>query len=616
MAVRSLCSARNTYSTSAALCSTFALTRSSEYTTRVRNNGLEIHPTVRSIHVQANAINDEPASDLCSAVEADQSGSRTRLSNLKHKSLTVRQLSATASEAASNKDGGAIEKPLSVGKVLEQDSRRLGQGSTYRNHESLRTSTASGTAEGSSTVMPGVRRGSEELPAVKRKQRRPYSMPAHMQKIAMLAGKLAQVKVKLSDTTTIEARKRLLDYPGHNIRIDARPQQQAGAIPWALSSHERVGKGAEEVLEEEIRRFVEYTDFTAMERTARNAVIADLQDLIAVTLGPGISSEVFGSERTGLASALSDIDVRLDCEADDSEVKHQILKTKTRALQAAMNQSEDYTLVTARYGRFPIINAAHRTTGMHLQIVAAPSTAPQDDITLRYMAELPHLRSLYLLLRSALGARNLVDVFNGGTGSYGLFIMLVASIKRPSNNPPQTMAQQLLRFLDFYADLDTHEYGISLTPPKLIKKHDIWEIPVKTYVDAAHRRGDEVRAAQWAISQRRLYQPYLLCLQDPVNPTNDLGRKSNAIKHVIATLKHVRTTLLQNMRSVDVVTRKKGKWREKCLLLAIVGYAHEGNAERRKRVEEYGLEIMAAQKRAWETENDVPDKEVAVGAHG
>lgn len=614
VAVRPLCSARNAYNVAAALFSALAVTTTRQCTARVRNERLNVSSNVRLVHLETNAVNSKPAEDLSNTAKVRETGSTTHPNELRHKHLKLRQQSVTRPQAAPSNNREALEESTSINEVLEQDSRRLGQGSTYSNHENLRElSAAPETPKKSSSNIPRIRTGSEDIPLAKLKG--PYPVPAHMQQLATVAGRLARVKVKLSDRKFIEARRQELDYRGRNVEIEAARQQQNTPMPWALSSDEKVGKSGEDILGEEIRRFSKYVEFTSHERIARDAVIADLRDFIATTLGPEVRVELFGSQRTGLASAMSDIDIRLDCDIDDAEAKYKYLTTKMNDLVAAMKHNEDYTLVTARHGRFPIINTSHRRTGMDLQIVAAPSTAPQDDITLQYMDELPHVRSLYLLLRSALGARNLVDVFYGGTGSYGLFIMLVASIKRPSSSPPETMAQQLLRFLDFYADLDTRKHGISLTPPKLLKKHDVWEIPVKTFVDAAHRRGDEVRAGQWAISQRRLYQPYLLCLQDPVNPTNDLGRKSNAIKHVIATLKHLRSKLKTNMKHVDRIAKKGDVWNGQSIFSVMVRYTHEVNAERRRKVEEYGLEV--AQRRMLEGEGeDDSVTEAAIGASG
>lgn len=60
---------------------------------------------------------------------------------------------------------------------------------------------------------------------------------------------------------------------------------------------------------------------------------------------------------------------------------------------------------------------------------------------------------------------------------------------------------------------------------------------------------DEVLAGRCKIAHRDPHRPYLLCLQDPANPNNDLGCKSVAIKHIIATFRHLHHVLLSSMNS-------------------------------------------------------------------
>jgi non-canonical poly(A) RNA polymerase PAPD5/7 len=175
-------------------------------------------------------------------------------------------------------------------------------------------------------------------------------------------------------------------------------------------------------------------------------------------------------------------------------------------------------------------------------------------------------------------------------------MMLVAAVKRKSSSPPTTAAEQYVRFLDFYTDLDTKRYGVSVAPPKLFKKHDARELQIKDQIDAARRRGDLVRGAQWGIGQTRMYQPYLLCLQDPASPINDLGRKSNAIKHIQKTLKLMSNTLRRDMQQIFVANEAGRLWRVVSLLEPQVGRCHEVYLARRKKVEEFGLRILMRKK--------------------
>lgn len=417
-----------------------------------------------------------------------------------------------------------------------------------------------------------------------------------MHRIARHAVDLAQRPVDLSDKETINARQEELNYSAVSIQPAKNSNDRGTPIPWASNLAQESSANSTQLLEQEVKRFVEYMDLTLAERAARNAIIADTTAFIAKHMGSQVQSELFGSETTGLATATSDIDIRVSFVTTYGSGAPSHLARRMNALATAMMANSEYICVTFRHAKFPIISAQHKKSGIDIQIVSAPATTGQHNLTLRYLTELPHLQTLYTLFREALCIRGLLDVFNGGTGSYGLFIMIVASLERRSKHPIGTITDQLLHFMDFYSGFAAEKYGISVSPPKLFKKHDADEVPTIAYANAARRRGDPVRAAQWAIGQRRLYQPYLLCLQDPANPENDLGRKSNAIKHVQKTLGHIRNSLRESMgnaAAISATDRQKGSY---SLLQPLVGRCHELYYERRKKVEEYGVEMMKRQK--------------------
>lgn len=78
-----------------------------------------------------------------------------------------------------------------------------------------------------------------------------------------------------------------------------------------------------------------------------------------------------------------------------------------------------------------------------------------------------------------------------------------------------------------------------------------------------------------------LTQPYLLCLQDPADPLNDLGRKGFGIKHIKETI-----------RALELTTRKRVESNEAGSILApLVGGSYALYQARRVKLEEYGHEI-------------------------
>ncbi|KAK3047470.1 hypothetical protein LTR09_011099 [Extremus antarcticus] len=412
---------------------------------------------------------------------------------------------------------------------------------------------------------------------------------SNMQHVAATAWRLTQTPKQDID---VESTRASLDYSARVIDTPRDPYRQHLPLPWIVDSPHAT---PHELLDLEIAKFARYIDLSPAEAAARQSVIDETLGFVHRMLEMSkLQIEVQGSEQTGLAMPTSDIDFRMSWKVIDehSEGDPRALSSLLRVLQGVMVHNEAFQSVERRDAKYPIITARHKASGIDIQIVAAPSTTPQQSVTAQYLAELPHLRSLYALLKTAFGVRGLVDVYSGGTGAYGLFMMLVASLKRRGSSPPITAGDQLIRFLEFYTELDTSKHGVSVSPAKLFMKHDPFGSGIKNNTDAARKRGDGIRAGQWAMGQRRLYQPYLLCLQDPANPINDLGRKTNAIKHIQKTVAAMERTLKKDMQDVAAALDSGEAWSQSSILEPIVGRCHEVLFERRKQMEEYGAEVI------------------------
>ncbi|KAK4614175.1 Terminal nucleotidyltransferase 4A [Fulvia fulva] len=387
-------------------------------------------------------------------------------------------------------------------------------------------------------------------------------------------------------------------------------------IPWALTDAEKGRlKGTGHLLSEELRRFEQYMTPTFEESAARRAIAEELKDFITTTLlddEPGKTGfEIFGSEKTGLAAPLSDIDVRV-FDTTDREAMPLRMGNRMEFLFTRLRRSDKYVLTTLRkMGRFPIINCQHRESGIDIQIVASPATSRQQEITTRYLALTPHLRPLFYVFRTILAMRGLLDVWSGGLGSYGSFIMLFATINRELERSARVdpghrddfLASHFRRFLRFYAD-DKPEYsgmvpskhGIAVGPRLKFLKHDA-DPRYNRYSQLALKRGDPIRAAQWMMCQRNPLQPYLLTLQDPADPRNDLGKKTNAIKHILATINHYRHMLNKKLKDVGAHRATGKTWPEESILMPFVGRCHEVYAAPRKKLSDYGRRILDGDKK-------------------
>lgn len=434
----------------------------------------------------------------------------------------------------------------------------------------------------------------------------PADWKEHMHLIGEQANRLARAKNPQAANAAFSQAEGLMDYKGVPIAAETPAVTRQTPFPWVQKSGENAT--ASEILHHEMTSFAAYMRLTQPEIAARQSVREALTKLIKWNAGGAMKVDLFGSEVTGLSSATSDLDFRLYPRTEpNSPVMHKSQMENSftlkimKKLAERMTASPDWITTVLRHARFPIINAQHRMTGIDVQIVSSPSTEPQQQVTLQYLQQITNLKILYSVMKSMFSIRGLVDVFNGGAGSYGLLMMLVASLtRRGADYTSADVGTQLLQFLDFYCEHDYHSNAIALAPPvegslpqtTLFRKHSANTIPLPSYIRAAYAREDPIRAGQWSIGQRRPFQPYLPCIQDPANPLNDLGRKMNAIKHIVATLGQVRTELRGRLERAERGELGEGE----SLLEPAVGRIHEVYFERRRRVEEYGLEKIREQR--------------------
>jgi non-canonical poly(A) RNA polymerase PAPD5/7 len=238
----------------------------------------------------------------------------------------------------------------------------------------------------------------------------------------------------------------------------------------------------------EIERFHEFAKPDDIETLAREKIISQVRQDVQKTL-PKHDIEVFGSERTGLAMATSDIDFRLLRKGQIDENAQSGLppepKERTKGLKALQNlQNKGFTshklypISLLRFARYPLISLQDRHSGLDLQIVLSNDTSLSRKFIQDYTEQYPYLRAVYFVVKTTFDIRGLSDVFRGGFGSYTLFMMIVASIQQKPH-PRNDAAGCLLNFLDFYRDFDTTLHGLSVNPPAVFDKANTAIMPDK-----------------------------------------------------------------------------------------------------------------------------------------
>ena len=279
---------------------------------------------------------------------------------------------------------------------------------------------------------------------------------------------------------------------------------------------------------------------------------------------------LLGSRSTGLAAPTSDFNYRIDIDSpkrsstDNSpELTTDGAKsTRRRVLEGIWKYLEESKNIAATelvFAPVPIIKCRHRATGLRIRFeIMAPSQASQQ-YTAAYLSEFPSLRPLYILIRHFLEIRGLTAVSRGGLGSYTILMMIVAALKQfRAESAPNDLGRQLLHVLKFYGNANLYDFTFSVEPPCIFSK----EKPMRSRAEGSSISSDPqlyriVYPAKNSSGRGR--KSYLLCLQDPANAYNDLGRPSYAIKHIQLIIQKMRTSIKKAV-SRPKLTQKHEDW--------------------------------------------------------
>ena len=323
-------------------------------------------------------------------------------------------------------------------------------------------------------------------------------------------------------------------------------------------------------LQKEIEAFELYIRLSPAEKLASEAVAAEVESILQELL-PRHSLSVVGSHRTDLATPTSDIDFSLFLPSPEKNASApgsrsqslRIAQKDLRKIHRGLHNSLSFREAELVFARVPLVKAVHYRTWLQVQISTMSPDRYDTIFTAAYLAEFPTLRPLFILLRHALEMRNLNTPFEGGLGSYSLLMMIVAALKQVSGQYARTdLANHLLHVLDFYASADLYLFGFCVDPPRTFKKAGSGLFPMN------HRK------------------PYMLCLQDPADATNDLGRNAYAIKHVQRLFGQARLQLMRDMVSWEQKTIEQRKAMKGGLLNLLVRANYRIFEFGRKRVQE------------------------------
>lgn len=361
--------------------------------------------------------------------------------------------------------------------------------------------------------------------------------------------------------------------------------------PW-LSQISNLDEDPYDRLSSEIMAFESYMRLSPEEETARRLLYQDVSD----ALGRGCQTRMVGPHSTGLTTPTSTpiISVSHNSRSHSNERVKRSRLTLHQFVQYKLGELPNKFSSTRWVS--PAIQVRHKATGLGFLLQEPVQFDMQAEITRINLQEYPTLRALYIALRYFLEIRDLTNPAIGGLDSYPLLVMISAALqKRQYNTHDETkqgqekhslLGEQLLYFLRFWGWQLMYHDGYTADPfCKFPKVAEEGQDPSKaerqeTWISAPRRLG--LDSMQKLDTQR----PYLLCLQDPADYGQDLGKHAYKIKHIQATFKSAYQRIKNDLAMADKY-RSYGKAKPSSFLCHLLEANYEPLETRRKQVAQF-----------------------------
>lgn len=260
---------------------------------------------------------------------------------------------------------------------------------------------------------------------------------------------------------------------------------------------------------------------TPQEHQVRLAVVHRIIDVI-MKIWPHASVQIFGSFHTGLYLPTSDIDLVVLGKWDVLP-----LRTLEKVL-LEKGIADRNTLKVLDKASVPIVKLTDRATEVKVDISFNMSNGVRSAELIRHFKRsYPTLQRLVFVLKQFLLQRDLNEVFTGGISSYSLILMTISFLQlhpRPeATQPTANLGVLLIEFLELYG-----------------RHFNYLKTALRIRNGGSYVPKDEIQ-----IHMSDGYRPSLLCIEDPLNPTNDIGRSSYGALHVKTAFEYAYVTLTQ-----------------------------------------------------------------------
>ncbi|XP_077454676.1 terminal nucleotidyltransferase 4A-like [Stigmatopora argus] len=260
-------------------------------------------------------------------------------------------------------------------------------------------------------------------------------------------------------------------------------------------------------LHEEIVDFFNFMSPRPEEEAMRRDVVNRIESVIK-ELWPTARVEIFGSFSTGLYLPTSDIDLVVFGKWD-----HPPLQELEQALKRH-NVSGPYPIKVLDKASVPIIKLTDHETEVKIDISFNVETAVKAAQLIKsYLKKYTVLPPLIFVLKQFLLQRDLNEVFTGGISSYSLILMAISFLQLhpriDTRRANINLGILLIEFFELYGrDFNYMKMGIRVNGGAYLSKEEMLK---------AMGHGN---------------RPSMLCIEDPIQPGNDVGRSSYGVLQV------------------------------------------------------------------------------------
>ncbi|CAI5733688.1 unnamed protein product [Hyaloperonospora brassicae] len=290
--------------------------------------------------------------------------------------------------------------------------------------------------------------------------------------------------------------------------------------PWIQENKRYTNSNVYARLHEEIMDFVRFVSPTEEELSSRIELIEEMREIVQ-TLWPGATVETFGSHYTQMFLPQSDIDMVLFGVPEGTQPLFKL---------AQCLEEKDLVsyLEVIDKARIPIVKMVHKASDIHVDVsFNVAGGLATGDLVRHFMRVHPSFRPLTLVLKYFMAQRGLNETYSGGVGSFLLQLMVVSFLQHTGralgakHDDPRfnNLGQLLVGFFTLYGrDFNYTDLGISVrNGGSYFYKED------RYWCDAG--------------------RPFLIAMENPNEPSLDVGKNSYEIRTVQRSFDYARQVL-------------------------------------------------------------------------